>query len=61
LTQIRDSVADMLGVTHLQSQFSSPSVTMGRDLYIESHMFETGRAAVLKFCVLLDMDQIFQS
>jgi len=42
-------------VTRPQSQFSSPLVTMGRDLYIEAHIFETGSAAVLKFCMLLDM------
>jgi len=43
-------VAGSFRVTRPQSRFSSPSVTMGRDQYIdEAHMFEMGRAAVLKF------------
>jgi len=34
---------------------------MGRAYYIEAHMFETGKAAVLKFCMLLEMVKVFQS
>jgi len=60
LTQFRDSVASSLGGHSPQSlhwlQWEEADI-----LKLTAHMLETDTVAALKICMLLDLEQIFQT